>query len=137
MNTAADLHTARRRLAAQRGMSLIETLVALGLLAVSAGTVGNYLVQQIRFGTSNYLYTQAYAMAEEQLEATRAQHFNDMVGGSKTAAVGGTTFTIATQVLDDTPANGLKKITVTVSWNDNQGAKNVAVQTIYTEVQRY
>jgi len=118
-------------------MSLIETLVALGLLAVSAGTVGNYLVQQIRMSSSNYLYTQAYSMAEEQLEATRALHYNDMVAGSKTATVGATTFTIATQILDDTPANGLKQITVTVSWKDGLGPKNVAVQTIYTEVQRY
>jgi Tfp pilus assembly protein PilV len=135
--STADLHPRRRRLAAAHGMSLIETLVALGLLAVSAGTVGNYLVQQIRMSSSNYLYTQAYSMAEEQLETTRALHFNDMIAGSKTASVGATTFTIATQILDDTPANGLKQITVTVSWKDGLGPKNVAVQTIYTEVQRY
>ena len=136
MNTA-DLHSRRRRLAGAHGMSLIETMVALGLLAVSAGTVGNYLVQQIRMGSSNYLYTQAYSMAEEQLEQTRSLHYNDMVAGSKTATVGGTTFTIATAIADDTPANGLKQITVTVSWKDGLGPKNVAVQTIYTEVQRY
>ena len=38
--------------------------------------------------------------------------------------------------LNDTPADGLKQITVNVSWNDPLGAKNVAVHTIYTEVQR-
>jgi Tfp pilus assembly protein PilV len=135
--STADPHRRRRRLASTHGMSLIETLVALGLLAVSAGTVGNYLVQQIRMGSTNYLYTQAYSMAEQQLESTRALHYNDMAPGTASATVGATTFTIVTGIQDDTPANGLKQITVTVSWKDTQGPKNVAVQTIYTEVQRY
>jgi prepilin-type N-terminal cleavage/methylation domain-containing protein len=134
--STTDRHTRRHRIASQRGVTLIETLVALGLLAISAATMGNYLVKQIRFSSSNFLYTQAYAMAEEQLESTRALRYNDMVAGSKTKAVGGTTFTVATQMQDDNPANGMKLITVNVTWSDGQGSKNVAVQTIYTEVQR-
>lgn len=127
----------RSRRAAQAGISLIETLVALGLFAVTASTMGNYLVQQIRMSTSNYLHTQAYAMAEEDLEATRAQRYNDMVPGTRTENIGGTTFTVDRQIVADSPADGLKTITVTVSWRDPQGPKNVVVQTIYTEVQRY
>jgi Tfp pilus assembly protein PilV len=121
----------------QAGVSLIETLVALGLFAVTAGTMGNYLVQQIRMATSNYLYTQAYAMAEEELESTRALRYNDMAPGSRTEDIGGTRFTINRQLVADSPAAGLKSITVTVSWKDPQGPKNVVVKTIYTEVQRY
>jgi prepilin-type N-terminal cleavage/methylation domain-containing protein len=127
----------RRWPASQRGVSLIETLVALGLLAISAGTVGNYLVQQMRMGSKNYLYTQAYALAEAQLETTRALDFEDMVPGSKTATVGGVPYTVVTQVLNDVPANGLKQISVDVSWKDMYGPKNVTVHTIYTEVQRF
>lgn len=132
-----DRRAQRCSLASQRGLSLIETLVALGLFALTAATMGNYLVSQIRLSARNYLYTQAYALAEERLESTRALHFNDMLPGTKTASVGGTSFTIQTQVQNDTPANGLKQITVNVSWKDMQGPQNVAVQTIYTEVQRY
>jgi prepilin-type N-terminal cleavage/methylation domain-containing protein len=128
---------ASHRLAGQHGFSMVETLVALGIFALTAGTMGNYLVQQIRLSSTNYLYTQAYALAEEQLEATRALRYNDMVGGSKTAAIGGATFVVATEIQDDVPANGLKQIKVDVTWSDEQGLKNVAVQTIYTEVQRY
>jgi len=126
-----------RRLAAPRGVSLIETLVALGLLAISAGTVGNYLVQQIRMSSMNYLYTQAYALAEAQLEATRALDYDDMVPGSKNVTVGGVTYAVATTILNDTPASGLKQITVDVSWKDMLGPKTVAVQTIYTQVEQY
>jgi prepilin-type N-terminal cleavage/methylation domain-containing protein len=129
--------TSRRgRLTSQRGVSLIETLVALGLFALCAATMGNYLVSQIRMSSSNYLYTQAYALAEEQLESTRALRFNDMVPGSKTVPVDGQNFIVTTSVLNDSPANGLKQITVNVSWKDPLGPKNVDVRTIYTEVQR-
>jgi Tfp pilus assembly protein PilV len=126
-----------RCLAGQRGISLMETLVALGLFAVTAATMGNYLVSQIRMSSYNYLYTEAYALAEQQLENTRALHFNDMVPTSSTSTVGGMQYTVATAILNDTPADGLKSITVNVSWKDQRGPQNVAVQTIYTEVQRY
>jgi Tfp pilus assembly protein PilV len=135
--STSDGPTPRHRVASQRGISLIETLVALGLLAISAGTIGNYLVQQIRMSSMNYLYTQAYALAETQLEATRALDFVDMLPGSKSTTVGGVPFTVATEILNDVPANGLKQITVNVAWKDMYGPKNVTVQTIYTEVQQY
>jgi type II secretory pathway pseudopilin PulG len=126
-----------RGLASQRGLSLIETVVALGLFALTAATMGNYLVSQVRRSSSNYLYTQAYALAQDQLESTRALRYNDMVPGSTTSSIGGTSFTVQTQIQNDTPADGLKQITVNVSWKDMQGPQNVAVQTIYTEVQQY
>lgn len=124
------------RLRSQRGVSLLETLVALGLFAVCAATMGKYLVSQIRLSSSNYLYSQAYALAEEQLENTRALRFNDMVAGSKTVPVDGQNFVVNTAVQNDSPANGLKQITVNVAWKDSLGPKNVSVRTIYTEVQR-
>jgi prepilin-type N-terminal cleavage/methylation domain-containing protein len=129
--------TSRLRFGSQRGLSLLETIVALSLFALSAATTGRYLVNQIRLSTSNYLSTQAYALAEEQLESTRALRFNDMVPGTKTVPVDGRNFVVTTEILNDTPANGLKQITVDVSWTDPLGPKNVAVHTIYTEVQRF
>lgn len=126
----------RRRLNA-RGISLIETLVALGLFAMTAATMGRFLVTQIRQASNSHLQTKALAMAAGQLEATRAQRFNDMTSGTTTQTVGGVLYTIKTTVTDDTPANGLKSIAVNVSWKDPQGPKNVTVNTIYTEVTRY
>lgn len=136
MNTI-DRGRRRRSLGSQRGLSLVETLVALGLFALTAGTMGSYLVQQIRMCSTNYLYTQAYALAETELESIRAQRFVEMAPESKTARVGDATFTLATQILDDTPSNGLKRVTVNVNWNDTQGPRNVAVQAIYADLQHY
>ena len=118
-------------------MSLIETLVALGLFAITAATIGNFLVSQMRRSSSNYLYSQAYVLAEQQLETLRAlPQYTDIVPATATTSVGGTQFTVGTSVLNDTPADGLKQITVNVSWQDMFGSQNVAVQTIYTQVQR-
>jgi len=41
---------------------------------------------------------------------------------------------VATSVLDDTPAPGMKQLTVTVSWTGPGGAKSYAVRTIFTAV---
>ncbi|MFN8644191.1 MAG: hypothetical protein U0802_21985 [Candidatus Binatia bacterium] len=120
-----------------RGISLIETLVALSLFAMTAATMGRFLVTQIRYASNSHLRTKALAMAADQLETVRAQRFNDMASGTTTKTVGGVAFTVATTVVDDTPANGLKSIAVNVSWKDPQGQKNVTVNTIYTEVRRY
>jgi Tfp pilus assembly protein PilV len=128
---------AERRRSSERGVTLLETLVALGLFAITAATMGTFLVSQIRQSSSNYLYSQAYVLAEQQLETLRAlPQYTDIVPGSATTSVGGTQFTVATGVLNNTPADGLKQITINVSWQDNLGARNVAVQTVYTQVQR-
>jgi Tfp pilus assembly protein PilV len=127
----------RRRRWDQRGISLIETLVALALFAMTAATMGQFLVTQVRHASNNHLQTKAMALAAEQLESTRAQRFNDMVSGSTTKDEGGVTYTIDTTIDDNTPANGLKSIEVEVSWSDPTGPKHVAVHTIYTEVRRF
>jgi Tfp pilus assembly protein PilV len=132
---SSDRHP--RRLARQRGISLIETLVALGLFALSAATISSFMVRHIRGASTNNLYTKAYALAEDQLEATRALRYDEMQPGTSIVQNGAVTFTVATLIQNDTPANGLKKIQVDVSWNEPEGVKNVSVHTIYTEVRRY
>jgi type II secretory pathway pseudopilin PulG len=137
MRTNSHRAAGRRCLSSQRGITLLETLVALGLFAITAATTGNFLVSQIRRSSSEYLYSQAYVLAEQQLETLRAlPQYSDIVPGSTSTSVGGTQFTVATSVLNNTPADGLKQITVNVSWRDLLGAQNAAVQTIYTQVQR-
>lgn len=128
-------HPARRR--DQRGVTLLETVVALGLFAISAATIGTFMISQIRHASSNDLYTKAYALAEEELESTRALRFDDMEDDTRTVTIGNMEYTVVKQVDDDTPASGLKQIQVDVSWSDTGGPRNVSVHTIYTEVRRF
>ncbi|MEO8604368.1 MAG: hypothetical protein ABI629_17470 [bacterium] len=121
----------------ERGISLIETIVALGLLAFTAATMSSFLVTQIRQSSNNTQQTRAYALAEEELESIRAQRFNDMSAASKTVTDGVMVYTVVTAVTNNTPASGLKTINVNVTWKDPTGPRNVLVSTIYTEVRRF
>jgi len=121
----------------QRGVTLIETVVALGLFAMAAATTATFLVAQVRYASDNNLQTKAYSLAEEELEYLRSERFNDMAGGSKLVTVGAVKYNIVDTVTDDTPANGLKTIKINVGWNDQAGARNVQVQTVYTEVRAF
>ena len=78
------LSRAARRLASQRGLSLIETLVALGPVRDQRRDDGQAIWSpRSAWRRATTCYTQAYAMAEEELESTRALRFNDMAPGSK------------------------------------------------------
>ena len=120
----------------ERGVSLIETVVALGLFALGVATMGDFLTRQIRAGSSNYNYTTAYTLAEEQLETLRAQRFSDMGSDETSVRKGDMTFDVATSVDDGNPEPNLKTINVNVSWNEPGGQRNVSLQTIYTAIRR-
>ena len=131
------MKNSERRWRGQRGMTVLETMIALSLFALTAATMSQFLVAQIRHASNNNLQTRAYSLAEEALEDMRAQRFNDMASSSKLVTDGAMNYTVATTVDNDTPSDGLKSINVNVSWKDPGGSRNVLVSTIYTEVRRF
>jgi len=131
------MRTNRRRVLGQRGISLMETMVALGLFVISAATTSDFLVRQIRQTSQNNLYTVAYAVAEEHLEAVRAARYLDMLPSSDQVHKGDMVFDVSTSVETNVPAPNLKQITVQVAWNEPGGRRDVEVQTIYTAVRRF
>lgn len=138
MKTTTKTHEAvrihSRCLRSQQGITLIETMVALGLFALVAAAMSDFLVHQIRQSSSNYLDTLAYSLAADTLELARAARLASVAQGSTTIDEGGVTFTTTTQVENDTPSQGMKTITAVVTWNEPSGPKSVSVPTIYTEV---
>ena len=126
----------RRAPCGERGVTLIETLVALGLFALSVATMGKFLVQQIRTSNTNDNYTMAYEMAVQEMEDVRAQLFDQMVSRSKENEVGGMTFEVETVIADGVPAVNMKTVDVDVNWVEPGGERNVALHTIYTAVTR-
>jgi prepilin-type N-terminal cleavage/methylation domain-containing protein len=120
----------------QRGVTLIETLVALALFAISMAGIGSFLVQQIRMSSRNYITSVAYSLAEQEMEALRALEYEEIAGRSSSQENGGTTFTLSTEVQNETPAENMKQITVNVSWPAFEGTQNVSLQTIYTRIKR-
>jgi Tfp pilus assembly protein PilV len=132
--THTDRSLGPRALRNQRGSTIIESLVALGLLAVTTSQVADFLVHQIRQASSNRLDTLAYSVAADVMESTRAQHFGEIATGTTTVDQDGVTFTVSTTVDNDTPDSGLKTITSQVSWNEPAGSRAISVSAIYTDI---
>jgi prepilin-type N-terminal cleavage/methylation domain-containing protein len=124
------------RLANQHGVSLVETMVALSLFAISAATVGQFIVRQTRMASTNNLTSIAQSLAEESLEGLRALDYDAIAPSSRSVTKGNVTFAIQTTVKNNTPGPSMKQITVDVSWADPLGTQNVTVHTIYTSVRR-
>lgn len=120
----------------QRGATLLETVVAVGLFALTAATMGDFLRQQIRTGGANANYSTAYSLAAEEFEDIRALPYDDIVSRSATLSQGTITFAVNTAVSNDTPQANMKQITVNVNWKEPNGPQNVTVHSIYTSVRR-
>ena len=121
----------------RRGVSLVETLVALALFSLVAATFGDFLVEQIRTTGRNSRYTTAYTLAAEQLERLRGREFADLTPTKVQQARGDVTFTIDTTIWNDRPAPNMKQAAVDVSWSEpGRGTINVYVHTVYTDVRR-
>lgn len=134
--TPAKSRNRRSLLKQQGGFSLTETLVALGVFAVTASGMSNFLIHQVKATSGNHLALKAYTLAENALEAARAQRVTDLTGSSSTQMVGGVKFTVITTVQADQPSAGLKTVNALVMWMEPRGPQFVSVPAIYTEVRR-
>jgi hypothetical protein len=128
--------TTSKRWQTERGSTLLETVVAVGLFALTAATMGDFLRQQIRTGGANANYSTAYALAAEEFEDIRALPYDEIVARSSSLSEGAITFAVETTVADDTPTENMKQITVNVNWREPGGPQNVTVHSIYTAIRR-
>ena len=123
--------------ASERGFSLIEALASLTVFALGAAAIGNLLVTQIRFETSNALATTATSLAAKELEDLRSLDYGNIPGSrTSTTTVGTVTYSVASKAIFDTPADQMATITTTVSWTEPLGSKSYIVKAIYTDVTR-
>jgi prepilin-type N-terminal cleavage/methylation domain-containing protein len=125
-----------RHVGAQRGVSLVETLVAVGLFAVGAAGTGGMLVHLIRLSAHNNLTTVAYALAEEKMEAYRALDFSSMESEAETVEYNAIDFNVESTVRPGVPGPEMSTIDVEVTWEDLLGDQSITVSTVYTDVTR-
>jgi Tfp pilus assembly protein PilV len=119
-----------------RGYMLLESLVALGLLAIGMTSLSGLMVTHLRAAGSNNLLTTAIALGEQELEDIRSQDYTAIVSRTTTSTLGNTTYTIATTVTADSPALNMKTISTNVTWSGLNGAQTYALKTIYTQIQK-
>lgn len=119
-----------------RGIGLIDSIVALALFLLATATIGQFVVRQIRAGSTNGMYSVAYALAAQELEELRGLYYEEIDSRSSTQQEGAITYTIATSVIADSPEPNMKEISVDIGWNEPDGPRNVQVQTIFTGIRR-
>lgn len=128
--------THARRLTNHRGVSLIETVAALSLFALSAATMGNFLTHEIRAAGSNNNYMIAHEVGVEELENVRSLLFEEIQSEAREIQKGGMVYRIETSVEDNVPEPNMKSISVDIGWNEPDGERHVVLETIYTAVTR-
>jgi type II secretory pathway pseudopilin PulG len=125
-----------RRLHEVSGNSLVETLAALALFAMSTATVGDFLVSQVRAAGSNDRHTAAYGLGIQELEDLRSLPYEQITSRSEQVQKGGMVYALTTRVEDDVPGPQMKSITVDVIWDEPGGTRHVVLETIDSAVTR-
>jgi prepilin-type N-terminal cleavage/methylation domain-containing protein len=115
-----------------RGFSLLEVLFAMTLFALVGTAVNVLAIQSMRQTLHNRHGTTAVMLAQSQVENLEAARYDDIAAAHTTAAVDGLAYTIDTHVDVDTPGDGMKQVTITVSWTSLEGSDSYVVETVFT-----
>ena len=121
----------RRR---QRGYSLLEILVAMTLFALTASGLAAITVQGLRRTAGNRGSTGAVIAAQHELEDLRSLEYVDVASRSYGMTIAGTPYGVGTAVSNDTPAAGMKQVSVTINWSEPLGPQSYVLRTILTQV---
>jgi type IV pilus assembly protein PilV len=122
-----------KRLKSESGVTLIEILIAVTILAIGLLGVAGLQVTAIKGNSHGNTISQATAIAEEQVEIIRNMDYSEVTFDPNPFVennVDGTIYTRTTEVEDNTPLNDLKRVTVTVSWTAGNKNRQVQLRTI-------
>ena len=131
----------------EKGFTLLEVMVALGILSVGILAVASMQAAAIRFNSSAGDITEAVALAGEQMEKLIALPYNDDLlkdtdedgldglqdAADDTAdqrlvlALTGK-YTLYWNVAVDKVATGTKTVNVIVTWHDRRGERRLSIQ---------
>jgi type IV pilus assembly protein PilV len=122
-----------------RGFTLIEILVAVFLLVTAILGVISTTVIIIKSNALSKSMTTATTLAKDKMEQLKNTGYNDLLEGTDYANMESTVqetsaadsiYTRTWIVNSDSPAEGMKTITVTVQWNWQSALHNVILTTI-------
>ena len=124
----------RKSRRSQRGISLLEILVAITLFAITASGLAAFLVQSLRRTAGNRASTGAVIAAQHEVEDLRSLDYPAIVSRSYATTITGKSYGVGTVVQNDTPASGMKQVTVTVSYTEPLGPESYVLRTILTQI---
>jgi prepilin-type N-terminal cleavage/methylation domain-containing protein len=114
-----------------RGFTIVETMVAIVVMAVAfLGLAGVHAVSS-RAQSLGQNQGLARFVADQQLELMRRSSIANITAYSGTATVQGVTFNITRTVTNVTMG---RKVTVTTTWTDRFGPRQLTLTTIVSQV---
>ena len=124
----------RKTRRSQRGVSLLEILVAITLFALTSSGLAAFLVQSLRRTAGNRASTGAVIAAQHEVEDLRSLDYPAIVSRSYATTITGKSYGVGTVVQNDAPASGMKQVTVTVSYTEPLGPESYVLRTILTQI---
>lgn len=111
-----------------QGFTLLEVTIAVSILAVGLLGVAGMQVAAIRATAGAYRTTEATERAQDRMELLLSLPYDDSLlsEGPHEDTSFSPEYTVTWEVTENKPMHGMKKITVTVSW-DRRGATRSTV----------
>ncbi len=133
MSTSSALSAGRRQ--GRSGFTLLESVIALGILAFGILSVAGALMTSIKFSRQSRTLTQAMNLAEQQIELFRSMPSADVLTAAGTSTADPIdpdpndadmrTFTRSWTIQDGVVEAGIISIAVQVNWVDELGVARV------------
>jgi type II secretory pathway pseudopilin PulG len=145
-NVRSREHCARRLRRRERGFSLLEAVIALGILGLGVLAVAAALVTSFRYSERSRDLTQATYLAEQQMEIFSVMSATDVLAMVGSGAYpndsqnpidpdpndgDATAFNRSFTITQDSPVVGTIALTVAVQWTDPRGnSRTVQLQSV-------
>lgn len=143
-------HTAGEPRRTRSGFSMLEIMIALGVLSLGVLAMTAGQLAAIKLSGDSRSRTTAMALAQQQVETVHtmtAQDVKDMVPPSGTADdpsnpihpnpddASSITFNRSWTVQEDTPETGVITVTIVVTWTDEEGIpRTIRLRTLKADV---
>ena len=116
-----------------QGFTLLETLIALTILAIGLLGLLGLQVTAVKGNKSGFLISTAAALGQQRIEELKELSSGNalLTAGNHadgTTAVQGTTYTRSYVIQDNTPIQGVSTLTITISWKDPATQTNRSTQ---------
>lgn len=104
------------------------------LFALTASGLAAFAVHSLRRTSGNRNATGAVIAAQHEIEDLRGLDYAAVASRSYATTIANHAYGVATTVVPNAPAAGMKQVTVTVGWTEPIGTQSYVVGTILTQI---